>query len=405
MSISLNFTKESITKIETPKSGAVTYRDTKERGLILIAGYGGTKVFYLYKSIDGRPTKIKIAPFPDFSVLEAREKAVELKNLIAKGINPAKEKRHLRGELTFKMLLDKYVNEHLKLKNPDKDRKPFMDEMDRHAKPLYNCKISTISRDDIQQIYNGIPDKVVKRHQKVTGKVAANRFLGKMRAIFNKAIDWELLARNPAKGITEHKEYKRERYISGEEAPQFLEAIQKEDNQDVGDYILLSLYTGARKNALLSMRWEDINLTEGTWHISAIKSKNGKAQLVSLYIAAVEILKKRRQHTTGEFVFPSPRSKSGHLKNPMKTWNKVLKRSELKDLCPHDLRRTFASWLRQEGADTKIICKALNNFTAVDIYAYLDNRNVKTAIDRTFDNRINGNLPNCTQEQKERLIS
>lgn len=388
MAISLNFTKDSIIKIEIPQSGSLTYKDTKERGLILISSYGGTKTFYLYKSVEGRPARIRIAAFPDFSVTEARDKAVELKNLIAKGINPAKEKRHLRGELTFRQLLEKYLNEHLKLKNPDKDRKPFMDEMDRHAKPLYNCRISTITRDDIQLIYNNIPDKVSRKHKKVTGKVSANRFLEKMRAIFNRAIDWGLLAINPTKGITQHKEYKRERYISGEEAPQFFAAIQNESNQDVSDYILLSLYTGARKNTLLSMRWQDINLKEGTWHISAIRSKNDKAQLVSLYIAAVEILKRRRRETTSEFVFPSSKSKSGHLKNPMKTWNKVLKRAELEDLCPHDLRRTFASWLRQEGINTDIIGEALNNFTAVDVYAYLDKRNVKTAIDRTFDKML-----------------
>ncbi len=92
MTNSLNFTKDNLLKIEQPTTGRDTYKDTKEKGLILIVSYGGSKIFYLYKLVDGKPTRIKIVSFPDLSVAEAREKVLELKNQIAKGYNPTEEK-------------------------------------------------------------------------------------------------------------------------------------------------------------------------------------------------------------------------------------------------------------------------------------------------------------------------
>ena len=98
---SFNFTKDNLLRITRPLEKRDTYRDTKEQGLTLIASYGGSKIFYFYKKIQGKPYRIKIGAFPDLSVTEARDAAVALKNKIAKGVNPAEEKNKLSNEITF----------------------------------------------------------------------------------------------------------------------------------------------------------------------------------------------------------------------------------------------------------------------------------------------------------------
>lgn len=90
--LNFNFTQNKLTKINPPKTKREIYKDTKEKGLILIVSYGGSKIFYFYKKIKGRPYRIKIGAFPDLSITEARNKAIEYKNKIAKGTNPAEEK-------------------------------------------------------------------------------------------------------------------------------------------------------------------------------------------------------------------------------------------------------------------------------------------------------------------------
>lgn len=387
----LNFTKESITKIEIPQSGSVTYKDSKERGLILIAGYGGSKVFYLYKSIDGRPTRIKIAPFPDFSVLEARVKIAELKNMIARGINPAKEKRHLKAELTFGQLVVKYLNEHAKVKN--KSWQSYEYDMQKYAGSLYNRKISTITRDDIQQLFNSITEKAVKRHANITGKYAANTFLAKIRAIFNRAIEWELLAKNPTKGITGYKKHDRKRYITPQEVPQFLQALADEQNREIRDIILLYLFTGVRKNCLLSACWDEINLNEGTWSIPATKSKNSEPQLIYLAKYALRILRNRKEIASdGSWVFPSSRSSSGHRVEIKEAWSAILKRANLQDIRIHDLRRTFASWLSQDGTCINKIGQALNHdsLESTRKYSWLSTVNIKHQVDRMLEVFVGG---------------
>ena len=108
---SLLFTKEALSEIEIPKIKRDVYKDTREKGLLLIVSYGGSKVFYLGTVISKKYYRIKIASFPGLSVTEARAKTVELKNKIAKGYNPLEAKTKLSNEPTFKELYDKYLND------------------------------------------------------------------------------------------------------------------------------------------------------------------------------------------------------------------------------------------------------------------------------------------------------
>ena len=82
-----------------------------------------------------------------------------------------------------------------------------------------------------------------------------------------------------------------------------------------------------------------------------------------------------------EFVFPGT-GKNGHLAEPRKGWERILKRAGIADLRIHDLRRTLGSWQAKTGASLAIIGKSLNhkhqNTTA--IYARLDLDPVRASI-------------------------
>ncbi len=139
---SLVFTKEALHEIKAPQAKRDVYKDTKEKGLLLIVSYGGSKIFYLGTVLDKKYHRIKIGVFPDLSIIDARAKASELKGEIAKGYNPVEEKARLSKELTFKELYDKYLNEYSKINN--KRWKDYAASVDRYAKHLYPRKISTI---------------------------------------------------------------------------------------------------------------------------------------------------------------------------------------------------------------------------------------------------------------------
>ncbi|MCC8399737.1 MAG: tyrosine-type recombinase/integrase [Rickettsia endosymbiont of Platyusa sonomae] len=364
----LLFTKDLLQKIESPKEKRDIYKDTKEAGLILIVSYGGSKVFYLGKKIKNLYHRIKIGCFPDVSIIEAREKALELKSQIAKGINPMEEKGKLSNELpdvlstepTFKELFDKYINDYGRY-----NIKRWQDRivtMDRQGKHFYSMKISTIQKAHIQQTFNNLTN---------VGKYTANRFLEMLSSIFNKAIEWELLEKNPVFGIKKHKEQSRDRYITKEEIPQFFQALEEEKNQLIKDFILISLYSGVRKNNVLSMRWENISFANKIWYIP--NTKNGEPHTMVLVDEAIKILQARKEQINSEWVFPSNTSSSGHLQEPKKAWKRICQKAGLKNLRLHDLRRTCGSWMAINGASQYIIGKALNHkdIKSTAIYARL----------------------------------
>lgn len=96
-----------------------------------------------------------------------------------------------------------------------------------------------------------------------------------------------------------------------------IEAINAEENQEVKDYVLISLYTGARKMNVLKMRWADVDLDSAVWKIP--DTKNDTAQTILLTGPELEILKERFENRTSfEYVFHKKGMKSPHLTDPKK---------------------------------------------------------------------------------------
>ncbi|WP_341755792.1 tyrosine-type recombinase/integrase [Candidatus Tisiphia endosymbiont of Ptychoptera albimana] len=179
--------------------------------------------------------------------------------------------------------------------------------MNRDGDDLYDKKISAITREDIQKIFNVISNRV---------KYSANRFFELLRAVFNKAIALGLLGKNPAIGIEEHEEQARERYINTKEGmSRFIDAIKTSTNRQMADVFLLSLLTGARKSNVLSIKWNNINFEDRIWYIPAVQTKNRKALPIHLVEDAITMLARRKEENkTGSiWIFPSDRSRCGHL--------------------------------------------------------------------------------------------
>ncbi len=375
--LELFFTKDVLHKIEVPKEKQNVYKDTKEKGLILIVSYGGSKTFYLGKTIGKKYPRIKIGRFPDLSITAARVKAAELKNQIAKGINPMEEKAKLSNELTFKELFDKYINNYAKHNN--KRWQYCVATINRQAKDFYPMKISTIQKSDIQKTFNDITK---------AGKYSANRFLEMLSPVFNKGIEWELLQINPVSGIKKHKERSRDRYITREELPRFFQALNQEKNQIMKDFILIALFTGVRKDNVLTMCWEHISFVDKKWYIP--DTKNGEPYTVTLADAVIKILEERKRQSNNEWVFPSDASKTGHLQEPRKALKRICQRAEIRDLRIHDLRRTHGSWMAMSGANQYIISKALNhkNPGSTAVYARVNLDPVREFVEKVVNDII-----------------
>lgn len=374
-SFEINFTKAALSAAGAAAKGKRDYYyDAREKGLVLAVTPAGGKSFYLYKRIDGRPERLLLGKFPDLTVENARKLAASAKGEIAMGENPQKAKRSIRDEMTFGALFTEYLEKHSKVHK----RSWAYDEreVNKFLKHWFKRKISSIEKAEVERLHAKVG--------KDNGIYQANRLLERIRSIFNKATDWGWGGVNPATGIKKFREKSRDRFLQPEELPRFFEALANEPNEAARDFFMISLLAGARKSNTLAMRWDEIDFHRATWRIAL--TKNDDPQIVHLSPQAMEILKERKLHSLGPWVFPGGGA-SGHLADPKKAWMRILKEAGIADLRIHDLRRTLGSWQAATGANSYIIGKSLGHRSqqSTAVYARLNLDPVRDSVNKATD--------------------
>ena len=418
----INFTKQTLNALPLPDKGKrYAFKDAKERGLIIRVMASGVKTFQLYQKHQGRPLRISLGTFPDMTIEQARREAAKAKGALASGTNPNIEKNRVRKEITLKELFSTYMERYSKVEK--KSWKYDEREINKYLPHWFNRKVSDISKHEIALLHGKIRDN--------NGLYQANRILERLRAMYNKAIEWGWEGTNPTLGIKKFKEKSRDRFIQPDEMPLLIEALEAEQNEVARDYLFVSLFTGARKSNVLKMRWDEIDWNNKTWRIP--ESKNGEPVIIPLTDQAEMVLLRRKIADQGSpWAFPSPTSKEGHLADPKKAWQRVKENatiliwkkekslaslidemeqkakaetygsrlfllitkeaqsrevhlpSGMMDIRIHDIRRTFGSYQAITGASLQIIGKSLGHKSqaATQVYSRLHNDPVRAAANK-----------------------
>jgi integrase len=177
----------------------------------------------------------------------------------------------------------------------------------------------------------------------------ARRELGVLRAAINYAHRSGRITRPVAVELPEPPQ-PRDRWLTRKEAARLLRACRTAQGRlYMPLFVLLGLYTGRRKEALLSLRWPQVNLEAGTinFEISGRRRTNkrrGVARIPSRLLPHLERAWKRGSelgyvlHINGERI--------GDIKRGFAA---ACRRAGLSDVTPHTLRHTAATWLMQAG--------------------------------------------------------
>ncbi|MHB1934816.1 MAG: tyrosine-type recombinase/integrase [Leptospirillum sp.] len=366
-----HFTQKGLETL-LPKDKPYLVRDDEVPGLVVKVYPTGRKTFFLDVLTDGKHDMFKLGVWPDLNVAQVREKARKMRGDLAQGKNPKAEKKE---GITLGEFFLVYMERHGSLKKSSgNDRHSF----EKYLKQWGNQILSGITRSKIEALHKTIGKEM---------PVQANRVLALLSTMFSKAIIWGYhKGENPCRGVKKFREVSRDRFLSGEELARFFEALDLTENPAFQDFILLSLFTGARKSNVLSMRWKDIDFERSVWKIPGELSKNGDPMQIPLGPDVLDILRRRRAETSSVFVLPGPGVK-GHYMEPKRAWGTLLKRSKLEDLRIHDLRRSMGSWMTIGGTSLPIVGKALGHKTsqATSIYARLNLDPVRAAMDQAVE--------------------
>jgi integrase len=349
----IGFTQRKLEGLTCPAGkDRVFFRDREIAKLVLQVTGSGTRTFYVYMKIEGRPRYIKLGYFPEISVDQARKLASRHIGNIADGKNPAEERANARGEMEFEELFARYIKGHAEAKKKDKGEEDQA-QYDRHLKDWAHRKLSSIKWEHVNALHAGLG----KKHP-----YAANRLISLLSKVFNFAKKIGFTGENPARGIEKFPEQQRVRWLDADELARFRKALDAESDQLIADFIRAALFTAARRSNVQSMAWSDVSFGRREWTVAGEKTKNGDPLVVNLTDQAMEVLQRRWAVRIDNcpWVFPS-HGKLGHLVEPKAAWKRILDAAKIKDFRLHDLRHTAASWAVSAGTSLPIIGEMLGH--------------------------------------------
>lgn len=216
-----------------------------------------------------------------------------------------------------------------------------------------------------------------------------------LHAIFDAAIDNDLCYKNPAKSVTYTSDRaKNEKKVYTDEQIQIVESFAADRMPEV----IILLETGLRRGELLGLKWEDVDLHNKTLSVRrSVANKSGGGVTVNppkwnsyrtnpLSARAIAVFKTLPR--TSEYIFPSsandaqrPDSWALRLRKFMIELAKNHK--DIPQLTAHELRHTYGTRLRRNGADIYSIQKVMGHKDirmTTEIYVHNEIETLRKAI-------------------------
>ena len=209
-----------------------------------------------------------------------------------------------------------------------------------------------------------------------------NRYLAALSSCCSYAVEQQILEENPCRKVKKLTEPRgRTRFLDDQEREKLIAAC-KENSPQLYLAVTLSLSTGARRDEIWSLRWENVDLGEG--YLTFQETKNGDIRSVPVIGQALELLrdyhrKHRLLHTS--LLFPSSTNPHKPLEF-RKRWESVLRQAEIGDFRYHDLRHSAASYMVRNGMDLRLVAEILGHRTLQMTmrYSHLKRDHLKSAM-------------------------
>jgi integrase len=270
-------------------------------------------------------------------------------------------------------LFNEYMNRHSKRfkrswKEDHYNIKKYLEPM------LGNRDIASIKRADIELL-----------HGVISSHFVANKCVALLSKMFNLAVIWEYVEKNPAANVQKHPEHSREVYFPKEEASNIFKIIARQP-KPYPDIFTFLLSTGCRKSEALKLEWEnvDLRLRTATFKVT----KNGTDHTVPLDSNAYSAIIRQPRISKYVFINTMPRHFGERFKDLRGPWKKVIQEYDKGHYMIKDLRKTLASWMAQQNVSLYIIGGILNHKDprATMVYSKFQVEHLRTPIQLALEN-------------------
>jgi integrase len=128
--------------------------------------------------------------------------------------------------------------------------------------------------------------------------------------------------------------------------------------------IIFALNTGCRKDEILSLKWENVDMKHG--FINMVLTKNGERRQIPINDTLREAMNGLTRRLDVPWVFYEVVKKQGkevvkRFGDIKRSFNTACKKAGIQDFVFHSLRHTFASYLVMGGVDLTTVSRLLGH--------------------------------------------
>jgi integrase len=329
-------------------------------GLNLKLGVRGESWVFRYQ-LNGRRRDRGLGKYPAVSLKDAREKLVEARGLLNRGIDPvdaahsliaqdkaSREESKHTGK-TFQQLAELYIDQHSAGWRNTKHKQQWANTLRDYAYPYIGD--SLVAEIDTEQILHILMPIWHTKNE------TANRVRGRIESVIDmaRALDYRS-DHNPAvwRGHlstllpSPNKVQKRNHHASmpHKDIPRFWKSLDECQGARV-EALRFLILTACRTGEVRFAEWSEIDLDERVWAISGERMKSGNPHVVPLSNEAMMLLK-QQVGVHNKWVFPS-RKGQRLVKNALSNMAMAsLLRQIAPDYTVHGFRSSFRVWGAEE---------------------------------------------------------
>lgn len=363
-----NFTSRLVAGFQCPANKKqCIVSDAKTPGLGLRVTANGVKSYIFETRLHGKTLRLTIGSVNTWTIGNAQKEAARLKVMTDQGIDPREVKAEAEEskKRTAAILKEKEARESITMAMAWNDymaaRKPYWSERHYtdHAKVIHSGGESRPRRKEPTipgELASLANDKLVDitsarlidwAHKEASTRPARARLALRLLGAF---LNWcmshdtyqQAVTTNAAQNKTIReilgKPKAKNDVLQKEQLPAWFNAVRQLSNPVISAYLQALMLTGARREEMANLRWDDVDFQ---WSSLTISDKVEGQRIIPLtpYVASLLSNLPRRN----QWVFSSPTASSGRLAEPRIGHNKALAIAGLPPLTLHGLRRTFAS--------------------------------------------------------------
>jgi integrase len=323
--------------------------DETQRGLAVRITASGGRTYLAQYTLHGHKWRVPLGACSAVSLAKAREAAAAMMGDVAKGRNPAADRKaaaaaerakRVRARLTLRVLIEDWNRLHLA-----KQRPSYEAEAVRALHRAFAGWLDDAAEDlDRASVVRALDALSRRRERAERGKPKGSAIAGRTAAYGRAAFGWALkrgmVTANPFSHLPVSKSIsKRERVLTDDEVGDIWRAAEKMA-APYGSIVRLLVLTGQRRGEVAGLKWNELTDDLANWTLSGERTKNGVTHIVPLSAPARDLLRS---------LLPEDEREAKRI---------LAERRAKSELALPGLAGTFAGWSKSKTALDKAIKQA-----------------------------------------------